>query len=159
LKIFTKSLVIFIKMSESSVEIQQQSIKFQQKINKINLYSGSKDEVIIPIPPKIPFKDGLDVEVRKQDNDQKNPKDLLRRMVFAIAIAIAKAIAESSYTRDFWANKRITNNDEIHVFGRVPEEDSSWRKPVKTLPSPQEIPPTRYKYQKILRLKKITKAF
>jgi len=78
-------------------------------------------------------------------------------MVFAIASA--KAIAESSYTRDFWANTRITNNDEVHAFGRVPEEDSSWRKPVKTLPSPQEIPQQDINIKKYYDLEKLQKLF
>lgn len=50
-----------------------------------------------------------------------------------MAVVSGKVFAESSLTKDAWANTRIENGQKVSAYGRVPGVDTSWRKPVDTL--------------------------
>jgi hypothetical protein len=95
----------------------------------ILLFRGLNGEVVIPHSPKIPPKEGLHIQVRGFHDETDMPRNTLVRFLFAEAVA--KAIAESEVTgSDLWANTRIEGKGEVNIYGRVPWEETSWRKPV-----------------------------
>jgi hypothetical protein len=92
------------------------------------LYAGRDITVSIPQSPNIPLSEGLHISVKGIHDREDNPKAVLRR--FAIGQGVAKVVAESGHTGDFWANTRIEKGREVNIYGRRPEEPASWRKPV-----------------------------
>lgn len=102
----------------------------------ISLYTGLNNKAVIPRNPKIPPEEGLQVQITGPHDSSDNPKQVLNR--FLLALASAKAEAESGLTRDLWANTQIGPNNEVNSFGRVPNVESSWRKPVTSANSQKE---------------------
>ena len=98
----------------------------------LSLYQSSLGvEVLAPNPPNIPLQEGIHIQVAGKHDSTDAPKEVLTRYLFGLAVA--KADAESGVTkRDYWANTRLEKNNEVSVYGRSPEEDASWRKPVNT---------------------------
>lgn len=97
---------------------------------KISLYKSSRFEVFVPGKPNIPLNEGLHVQVSSGHDESDSPKQVLAR--YLMAEGVAKILAESGQTRDAWANTRIEEGQRVSVYGRVPEEEVSWRKPVDT---------------------------
>lgn len=120
----------------------------------ITLYEA-KDatRVYIPPTPNIPIKEGLHVEVASIKDVVDSSKEVLKRLL--LGEGVAKVIAESSLTPDAWANTRLEKGNVVSIYGRVPEEEKSWRKPVDTLnrnaPSIEELEPF-YATQKLQEL-------
>lgn len=108
-------------MAEGSIETS---------FNQTPLYQGLNSEVIIPTPSKIPLNEGLSLEIKGSHDATDNPRQILER--FAIGLGVAKIVAESGLTRDAWANTRLEKGQAVNVYGRVPGEENSWRKPVDT---------------------------
>ncbi|MCL4387088.1 hypothetical protein M1307_01690 [Patescibacteria group bacterium] len=98
----------------------------------VTLYKSKTGiEISIPKKPNIPLNEGLHIEVSGKHDQFDSPKEVLSRYLFALGSA--KAVAESGLTRDAWANTRLEEGQKVSVYGRVPKEDASWRKPVDTL--------------------------
>ena len=96
--------------------------------SEINLYTGLNNKAVIPRNPKIPPEEGLQVQITGTHDSSDNPKQVLSR--FLLALGSAKAEAESGATQDLWSNTQIGPDNEVNAFGRVPNVESSWRKPV-----------------------------
>lgn len=96
----------------------------------IVLYKSSRFEVFIPQKPNIPLNEGLHVQVSSKHDASDSPKEVLGR--YLLAEGVAKVLAESGQTREAWANTRIEEGQRVSVYGRVPGEERSWRKPVDT---------------------------
>jgi len=102
----------------------------EQGLHGITLYQGLNYQAIVPLSPGIPTREGLHVQIAGCHDRTDNPREVLSR--YLLALGSAKAIAESAHARDFWANTRIEAGQAVSAFGRVPQEENSWRKPVDT---------------------------
>ncbi|MCL5439237.1 MAG: hypothetical protein M1268_04635 [Patescibacteria group bacterium] len=98
--------------------------------DRISLYKSQNLEVFIPKKPNIPLNEGLHVRVSGQHDSMDPPKQVLSR--YLEGLGVAKVIAESGVTRELWANTRLEKGQVVSVYGRVPGEVDSWRKPVDT---------------------------
>lgn len=121
-------------MSDGTVNSPEVSLASQGDAlrNKegVFLYKSSRFEVFVPQKPNIPISEGLHVQVSSGHDVSDSPKEVLRR--YLLAEGVAKVLAESGQTRDAWANTRIEEGQKVSVYGRVPGEEKSWRKPVDT---------------------------
>lgn len=106
----------------------QESIASQERAVLYKDDAGNR--IIIPKNPHIPLKEGLQVQIFGKHDQFDQPREVLKRYLFALGSA--KVIAESALTSDAWANTRIENGQEVNAYGRVPGEANSWRKPVNT---------------------------
>lgn len=97
----------------------------------ITLYKSNKFEVFVPARPSIPLNEGLHIRVSDGHDGSDSPREVLAR--YTLALGSAKILAESGATQDAWANTIIEEGQTINVYGRVPEVEGSWRKPVNAL--------------------------
>jgi hypothetical protein len=102
-----------------------------QKKEGITLYKSNEFNVFIPPKPKIPLNEGLNIQVSSKQDALDSPKEVLGR--YSMALGAANLIAESGITQDVWANTRVEEGQVVSAYGRVPETESSWRKPVSTV--------------------------
>jgi hypothetical protein len=96
-------------------------------------------KIIRPNPSAIPLEEGVHLEVVKEERELKphweeeNIKDLLDMGFYSLPAS--KVIAEGRYTKDFWANTHFNGRPgfekNINIYGRSPESEVSWGKPVK----------------------------
>ncbi|MBI1919350.1 hypothetical protein HYS29_02085 [Candidatus Microgenomates bacterium] len=96
----------------------------------ITLYREGGLKVFVPRKPRIPLNEGLHIEVSSGHDKKESPKQILER--YLMALGSAKAIAESGTTPEGWANTRLEEGQVVSIYGRVPGEKNSWRKPVDT---------------------------
>lgn len=94
----------------------------------ITLYHGLNTRVYVPERTAVPLQEGIHLKIDNLGKRSSQPKDILSR--FLLGLGTAKVVAESSHTRDLWANTRIEHDGEVSVYGRVAQEKTSWRKPV-----------------------------
>ncbi len=97
----------------------------------VTLYKSNEFEVFVPKNPNIPLTEGLHIQISDGHDSEDSPKEILAR--YTLALGAAKVLAESGMTRDAWANTRLEEGQTVSVYGRVPGEENSWRKPVDTL--------------------------
>jgi hypothetical protein len=107
----------------------QQGETLQNK-QGVHLYKDSRFDVFVPAKPKIPLNEGLDIKISSDHDSSDSPREVLSR--YSMALGAASLIAESSITQDVWANTRIEQGQTVSAYGRVPETEKSWRKPVDT---------------------------
>lgn len=115
------------KKVENKVELKE-GLPNQQGIT---LYKSDRLEVFVPENPNIPLSEGLHVKISDGHDAADSPKEILAR--YLVAEGVAKMLAESGLTQDAWANTRIEDGQAVSVYGRVPQVEDSWRKPVNTL--------------------------
>ncbi|MBI3620103.1 hypothetical protein HY214_03110 [Candidatus Roizmanbacteria bacterium] len=97
--------------------------------SEIILHNNTGQE--LKVAGQQPLQHGLNIKITEKDKSPATPKATLRKIV--TALGTAKAIAESGYTRDVWANTRRDQRGDIWAIGRVPDEKNSWRQPVPHL--------------------------
>jgi len=88
-------------------------------------------EVVVPTQTALPAEEGLHFVIQPKDNGSRDELDNPRRdlMTAYFALPVAKIVAESRFTQDFWAN---IHKDRwgMSVYGRNPQAESAWAKPV-----------------------------
>lgn len=109
-------------------------------------------KVIRPDPAAIALSEGVHLEVvgnkdvswRNQDT-----KDILKKQFFALPVA--KVLSEGRYSSDFWANIHLNSypnfDTGVNVFGRNPNSDEGWARPVTIREVPSETLPQDEKTQ------------
>ena len=96
----------------------------------IGLYKSPRFEVFVPAKSNVPLNEGLHIQISDGHNSKDSAREILSR--YALALGSAKALAESGLTQDAWANTRLEKGQAISVYGRIPGNEKSWRKPVDT---------------------------
>lgn len=96
---------------------------------KEELYHNKYVDIYHPKKQAIPNEEGLQIVVDPLNDDIINKT---RAMFFGIGVA--KTIAEGKFNKDFWANIHENahpgTENVIDVFGRDPQSQSAWGKPV-----------------------------
>ena len=102
------------------------------------LWQSNEMRVVIPEKTAIPQSEGLHIEVESKKVLQphwleEDAAEQLRMGYYSLPVA--KVLAEGRQTPDFWANihfnARPGFDRSINVFGRSPESEEAWGKPVK----------------------------
>ncbi|KKQ17934.1 MAG: hypothetical protein US31_C0013G0017 [Berkelbacteria bacterium GW2011_GWA1_36_9] len=127
---------------------EQLSSNKETLIEQHELFSDGKLRLTLPENPAIDPKEGWQITV---DNGQElshdedaNGIELVRSVYYALAVA--KAMAESRFTPDYWANIQLNSvhgaDNGVNVFGRNPNSKEAWGKPVNL-----RMPEERKKYE------------
>lgn len=104
-----------------------------QKQDQAVLWSSVQQGIDVAVPDTValPQEEGLHLVVRQKENDlpvlSDNLRSRLRLSYFALPVA--KIIAESRFTQDFWANIHI-DRFGVSIYGRNPQAEAAWAKPV-----------------------------
>jgi len=121
-------------MSDGAVSSPEMSLAPQGETLRgkegVSLYKSSRFNVFVPLNPNIPLNEGLHIEVSSGHDSEDSPREVLER--YLMALGSAKVLAESGKTPDAWANTRLEQGQTVSTYGRVPEVENSWRKPVNT---------------------------
>lgn len=106
--------------------------------NEITLWQSKEIEIVRPNPCAIPEEEGLHLEAKAEKEteahwQEKDTKKLLEMGLYSLPVA--KVIAEGKFTPDFWSNIQFNARPgfekAINIYGRSPESDASWAKPVR----------------------------
>lgn len=118
--------------------------------NEKTLYTSPSFKIVTRTPTAIPVEEGLSFHIKGLNDAIDTPREVFQR--YTIALGAAKLTAESAHTQDFWANTRVENGNTVSVYGRVPENEDSWRKPADTRRSSDTAIEERYDTERLKRL-------
>ncbi len=111
----------------------------------VNLGRVSETQVINPVQAAIPRSEGIHLEVRNSIGEkpwaESDPKILFKDCF--VALAAAKAITEGRFTPEQWVNIHLSGRPEfdkgVNVFGRNPDSETGWGKPVHFNPGETQL--------------------
>lgn len=144
-------------MSDGTSISPEVDLKQEAGSQETSLYKSPRFEVLVPQRPNIPINEGLHVQVSSGHDESDSPKQVLARHL--MAEGVAKILAESGVTQDAWANTRLEQGQIVSVYGRVPEVENSWRKPVDTFQRGVGVTTTLEPYYDNLKLQELCQRY
>lgn len=102
---------------------------------KIELAKVDNAFVIKPKTSAFPIEHGLHLAVKEEEEKEWRNQELtvLLKDLF-YSLPVAKTVAEGRFTADLWANIHLSAregfNQGVNVFGRNPQSEHAWGKPV-----------------------------
>ncbi len=123
-----------------SGDLKEQIPSQEIEQNTETIFQDGKLRVYHPAEQAIPLEEGIQLVVDNgQEISHQNQQDvpaLLRSAYYALAVA--KIEAEGRFTKEFWANIQMNSwpgaEKGINVFGKNPQSQEGWAKPVNLRP-------------------------